>query len=323
MKKTGFLKTVIVTGAKGFVGKELVNYLNTTGKYNVISMVRNNKKDNLLPEKTVFFDLNLNIDHIKDFEGASILIHTAARVHIMKETDPNPLKIFRQLNVEATLELAQQAEKAGIKRFIFLSSIKVNGETNKNNKLFSDKDEPNPEDSYAISKKEAEEALLNFSKTSKMDVVIIRPPLIYGPGVKGNFLTLIKIFSKRIPIPFLKINNRRQFVGISNLISLIHMCMENEKASNQIFLAGDKEALSTTQWVQKIGDLLKNPPVLTPISDKIVVKFFQWMGCNSLAERLFKSLEIDLTKNEKILGWKPEFDIDYELKRTIDHFGSN
>lgn len=227
--------SVLVTGANGFVGSALVPELILQG-YDVKQLVRTKNSYAKSNIKTFYIDsIDNNIDFKKLLAGVDVVIHLAARVHVMREIYSNSLNEYRRINVDATLNLARQAASYGIKRFIFVSSVKVNGELTEKNSQFTADDKPNPADAYSISKMEAETALRMLSKETDMDLVILRPPLIYGPGVKANFFSMMQLLYKNPPLPFGNIKNNRSLVYIYNLVDLILKVIEHPKAPGQIF----------------------------------------------------------------------------------------
>jgi len=307
---------VLVTGSNGFVGKELIRSILSQGIHHPVSGVR--KKDKAVAFDQIqtieLGDLEKAVDRTELLRDIDVIIHTAARVHVMKETSNNPSETYKKINVDATLNLANDAKNSGVKRFIFLSTIKVNGEESSGSS-FKANDTPNPEGDYAISKHKAEEGLFKISKSSKMEVVIIRPPLIYGKGVKGNFDTLIKIVKFNVPLPFLRASqNKRSFVSINNLVDLLILCIDHRNAGNEIFLVSDGEDLSTATLIELIAKgleidiLLFNCP---PLLIRIALTLF---GRSESYSRLFGNLCVSLEKNDTLLSWKPTEDVTSGIK---------
>lgn len=250
-------------------------------------------------------------------ENVEAVIHCAARVHVMDEQAANPLEEFRLTNVEGTIRLARQAALAGVRRFIFISSIKVNGESTDPGQQFHASDKPAPEDAYGQSKLEAEQGLLALAQETGMEVVIIRPPLIYGPGVKGNFASMIKLVDKGLPLPLGAIHNQRLLVGIDNLVDLIIRCIDHPAAANRIFLAGDGEDLSTTELLRAVGRAMGRPARLIPLP----ASFLRWcatlLGKQAMANRLLGSLQVDISQTCEVLDWKPPFTVEEGLNRCF------
>jgi len=314
---------VLITGANGFVGRTVVDSL-LASNYSVKAAVRN--RVNSLPESVIQIeigDLSETTDWADTFVDIDIVIHTAARVHIMDDDVADPLKEFRKVNVQATHDLASKAAADGVKRFIFLSSIKVNGESTKLNHPFKASDELFPTDPYGLSKYEAEKALLEIAKNSEMEVVIIRPPLVYGPGVKANFASMLKFMNKELPLPLGAIYNKRSFIALENLVSLITHCTCIEKtprAANQIFLISDDEDVSTSELLKKVAKALGKKAWLIPIPVSIMSFLAKIIGKSDVANRLFSSLQADSSKARELLSWKPIITMDEQLKKTADAY---
>ena len=247
------------------------------------------------------------------------VIHLAARVHVMNDASADPLAEFRKVNVEGTLNLAGQAAKAGVKRFIFISSIKVNGEHTDLGKPFTEADAANPEDAYGLSKYEAEQGLLLIAQQTGMEVVIIRPPLIYGPGVKANFKSMLHFVKRGIPLPFGIINNKRSFVYLGNLISFIIRCIDHPEAANQVFLVSDGEDLSTTQLLTGCAKALGVKARLLPVPQKIIEFFANLLGKQDMAQRLCGNLQVDISKARHLLNWTPPVSVADGLIETCKH----
>jgi UDP-glucose 4-epimerase len=228
---SGTAPRVAITGERGFIGRALLR------QPGVVSIG--------------LWQLTGSTDYQTSLNGVDAVIHAAARVHVMCETHTDPLAAFRAANVDVTVNLARQAAEAGVKRFIFLSTVKVNGEASLIGKPFTAADLPAPEDPYAISKYEAEQGLIQLARDTAMEVVIVRPPLVYGPGVKGNFQQLIKWLRRGIPLPLKSIENRRSLIALDNLVDLLMVCASHPKAGNKIFLASDGEDLSTQELLRR------------------------------------------------------------------------
>jgi nucleoside-diphosphate-sugar epimerase len=249
--------------------------------------------------------------------GVEVVIHTAARAHIMRDEAADPLAEYRKVNVEGTLSLARQAANAGVRRFIFISSIKVNGEATADARAFSASDEPAPEDAYGVSKLEAEQGLMRLAAETGMAIVIIRPPLVYGPGVKGNFASMIKLVEKGLPLPLGAIHNKRSLVGIDNLVDLIIRCIDHPAAANQVFLVGDGEDLSTTELLHDVGKAMGKSVRLIPVPAEILQFGATLLGKKAMAQRLLGSLQVDISKTRKILDWKPPYTVEEGLRRCF------
>jgi nucleoside-diphosphate-sugar epimerase len=326
---------VFVTGATGFVGRALVEDL-LSKSYEVKALVRQYSETlPLAVEQVVVGDLaDFNLANCegllrKALADIDIIVHVAARVHIMKDNVFEPLVQFRKVNRDATLVLASLAADAGIKRFVFLSSIKVNGENTKPDKYFTPDDINIPSDPYGLSKYEAEQGLLALAKKTELEVVIIRPPLIYGPGVKGNFNTMIKWMNMPLPLPFGAIHNRRSFVALDNLVNLVCLCVDREKshkASNQVLLISDGKDISTTQLLEKVRQVLNcgshsvTKAWLVPVPECILIFFAKALGKADMSKRLFGSLQVDSSKTHELLGWKPVVNMDEQLAKMSKDF---
>ena len=319
-----------VTGATGFVGKALIENL-LSEFHEVKALVRQSSEAlPLAVEQVIVGDLvNLTLSDKSglsrgDFKDVEVIVHTAARVHIINDNASNSLAEFRKVNRDATLVLARLAAESGVKRFIFLSSIKVNGEITGPSKPFTPDDVHVPDDPYGLSKYEAEQGLLALTRETDMDVVIIRPPLIYGPGVKGNFSAMMKWMSKPVPLPFGAIHNQRSFVALDNLVSLISVCIDLEKsfkASNQVLLICDGEDVSTTQLLKKVRQALNfhsslgTKAWLVPVPVWIMATFAKFLGKDHTVNRLFGSLQVDSSKTLDLLGWTPVVTMDEQLAK--------
>jgi nucleoside-diphosphate-sugar epimerase len=309
---------VLVTGANGFVGNSLVTQL-LTNNFEVIGTVRS--KDSILPDGVRRFlipDISDQVDWNTMLEGVNVVIHTAARVHIMVDAAADPLTEFRQVNMIATLNLARQAAKCGVQRFIFLSSIGVND--NNNTRPFTELDKLNPQEPYAVSKWEAELGLLALAEETGMEVVIIRPPLVYGANAPGNFGSLVKWMSKGIPLPFGAIHNQRSLVALDNLVDFITLCADREKspkAVNQVFLISDGEDVSTTTLLQKVARAFGKKPRLIPVPVWLMTFSAKLIGKGDMANRLFGSLQVDSSKARYLLGWQPVVTMDEQLSKMV------
>lgn len=313
---------ILVTGANGFVGQRLVSALLRQG-YKVSCAQRNspNKKEKKpgceyyavgdLTEMPVWDEALSDVDSI---------VHLAARVHVMQETATDPVAEFRKANVEPTLKLARAAIKKKVRRFVYISTIKVNGEQTED-AAFTEKDVPNPIDPYARSKLEAERGLIELAQKSGMDVVIIRPVLVYGPGVKGNVLKLLQLIEKGTPLPFKGINNQRSLLALDNLIDLIILCNRHPEAANQIFLATDGHDISTERLVKLCADSMHRRPRLfrVPVTLRHVLARFS-SRFRKLERRLYGSLQADSSKARALLGWQPPKSVEQGLADTVNGY---
>jgi nucleoside-diphosphate-sugar epimerase len=308
---------ILLTGATGFLGSRLATALQSKTDVRLTVTLR----------RTVEIDA----DHIIEVQGLDtstdwspalayqqVVIHAAARAHNTKDDVVDPLTEYRRVNVDGTINLARQAAAAGVKRFIFISSIKVNGEQTQPVKPFTADDIPSPEDDYGISKAEAEVALQQVADKTGMEVVIIRPPLIYGPGVKGNFFNLIKVVQKGIPLPLGVVNNQRSLVAIDNLVDLIITCIDHPSAANQVFLASDGQDLSTTELLKGVAVAMGKPSRLIPVPMSLLMLVASLLGKRAVAQRLLGSLQVDISKARDLLGWEPPISVQEGLRRCFE-----
>ena len=309
-------KSVFVTGGSGFVGRRLVQQLRDDSR--AVTVAVRNGSASLTPPVFQFDGLLAYQDWAEGVVGHDVVIHSAARVHVMDEQSAEPLAEFRKVNVDGTLNLARQSAAAGVKRFIFISSIKVNGEATLNGKTFFASDKPVPEDAYGQSKLEAEQGLIQLAANTGMEMVIIRPPLVYGPGVKGNFASMIKLVEKGLPLPLGAIHNKRSLIGIDNLVDLIIRCIDHPAAANQVFLAGEGEDLSTTELLRGVGQAMGKPARLIPVPAGLLQFGAMLLGKEAMAQRLLGSLQLDISKTCELLDWKPPYTVEEGLKRCFE-----
>ena len=315
---------ILVTGANGFVGSALVRYLSLSNSYVVVGMVRNGSKFlSDIPIERRYFDLSNNDSSVDDLNDIDVIIHVAARVHQMDDRSANPLAEFMDINCHGTLNLATQAVKAGVKRFIFLSSIKVNGEKSHPDKPFRYDDPHNSEDNYGKSKSEAELGLLKIARESKLEVCIIRPPLVYGPGVIANFSSLIKWASKNIPVPFGSIQNKRSFVAIDNLVSLIVTCINHPKAVNTVFLVSDDSDMSVPRLYSIITNAHGKKARLFKINILLLKGIFRLIGKGAMINRLCDDLRVDINHTKASLDWVPVISVSDGIKQCVYPVNSN
>lgn len=314
---------ILVTGSSGFVGQSLIKRLTTEFEpSSIIAGVRNQSLDlDLRASSMEIGDLSNEINLIHMLQGVDVVVHCAGRVHVMNDRSPDALAEFRRINVQGTVNLARQAAEAGVKRFIFLSSIKVNGELTEKGKPFTADDEPAPKDPYGISKYEAEQALRRIASDSRMEFVVIRPPLVYGPGVKANFESMMKWLAKGIPLPLGAITgNRRSMVALDNLIDLIVTCLNHPNSANQLFLVSDGEDISTTDLLIHMGKSLERPARLFYVPLAILKIGAFLMRKKPIYQRLTGSLQLDISKTQKLLDWTPPVTLDEGLRRVAKGF---
>lgn len=303
---------IFITGSTGFVGKALLNYLSTKG-FLLVAPVRkplnsfpNNVDMPLISDIADFSD-----NHCHWLNGCGVVVHIAAKAHV-KGVD---LSEFRRVNTLATLNLARFSARSGVKRFVFLSSIGVNGTCNTSSFLFDDR--PSPTEDYAVSKLEAEVGLKKIAEETGMEVVIIRPPLIYGPGAPGNFGTLLKVAKKNLPLPLGAIDNKRSFVAIDNLVDLIVNCIDNPAAANQTFLVSDDEIISTSELLKKITLAAGKKPMLMPVPVSVLKFLAGCLGRKAVVDRFTSSLTVDIEHTKKTLGWNPIISLDEGIRRCF------
>ncbi len=314
------LRSVLVTGGTGFVGSALMSELSKL-EYDLRQLVRAEKKQDDSKVNRFYIDgLDSDVDLSDPLKDVDVVIHLAARVHVMDEKNENPHAEYRRINVESTMNLARQAAHLGVKRFIFISSVKVNGELTEKDILFRANDKPNPQDPYGISKLEAESALMQLSKETGMEVVVVRPPLVYGPKVKANFLSMMKWLHKSIPMPFGKIDNKRSLVFIDNLVDLLIRLIDHPKAAGQVFLVSDDHDVSTTALLKSMSFALGKKTLLIPVPVFLLQAVFFLMGKSSLSQRLLGSLRLDISKTKEILDWTPPVSFEEGIKRTAMSF---
>ncbi|MDS1041746.1 SDR family oxidoreductase [Pseudomonas aeruginosa] len=311
---------VLVTGATGFIGAALVNSLCSSGQYKVWAGCR--RRGGAWPRGVTPLLLGeLGSSVAWDAESAiDTVVHCAARVHVMSETASDPLVEFRKANVQGTLDLAREAVSRGVRRFIFISSIKVNGEGTEPGRPYTADSPPNPVDPYGVSKREAEQALLDLAEETGLEVVIIRPVLVYGPGVKANVQTMMRWLKRGVPLPLGAIHNRRSLVSLDNLVDLIITCIEHPAAVGQVFLVSDGEDLSTTELLRRMGRALGAPARLLPVPASWIGAAAKVLNRQAFARRLCGSLQVDIMKTRQVLGWTPPVGVDQALEKTARSF---
>ena len=300
---------LLITGANGFVGSALCAKAKET--FSIIAATR-----------AEVGEIDKHTDWQTLLQGVDVVVHLAARVHIMNDNSKDPLNDFRLVNVEGTLNLAQQAVQAGVKRFIFISSIKVNGESTLLGQPFTADDAPNPQDAYGQSKYEAELALKQLAEKTGLEVVIIRPPLVYGVGVKANFYSMMCWLNRSVPLPLGAIKNKRSLVALDNLVDLILTCTTHANAVNQTFLVSDDEDLSTTDLLRRMAKALGKKAYLLPIPSGLLEFAVRLIGKQAIAQRLCGSLQLDISKTRQLLNWTPPVSVDTALAQTARAFHS-
>ncbi|WP_428845577.1 UDP-glucose 4-epimerase family protein [Enterovibrio norvegicus] len=309
---------LFVTGGTGFVGRQVVDAATLVGWLSVFqSRLKNERANSFVMPK-----IDSESDWSSVLNDVDVVVHCAARVHQMNEslTPEETLATYLETNTLGTLNLAKQAADAGVKRFIFISSIKVNGEYTLENEAFNISAQPSPCDSYGVSKYEAEVGLREIAEKTGMDVVIIRPPLVYGPGVKANFLAMMNLVQKRIPLPFGAIRNRRSLVYIENLVSLVILCCEHPNAANKTFLVSDNDDVSTTRMLNEIAKGMGRKSLLIPVPQKAIEFAAKLLGKSHIADRVCGNLQLDISDTMNTLAWKPPFSFEQGIQRTVSAY---
>lgn len=313
-------KSILVTGGNGFIGAALIQQLAERRIGQVRAAVRKNVASCADAETIVVGGIYGATDWHAALVGVDTVVHAAARVHVMRDVEADALQAFRKVNVDGSLNLARQAAQAGVKRFVFISSVKVNGEATVAGAPYRAGDMPAPVDAYGLSKLEAEQGLRQVALETGMELVIIRPVLVYGPGVKANFLSMMKWLYRGVPLPFGAIDNRRSLVFLFNLVDLIMVCLEHPRAAGETFLASDGEDVSTTQLLCKLARALGKPARLLPVPASWIRALAVMLGRGKVAQRVLGSLQVDIEKNRELLGWEPPISLDQGLKLTAQSF---
>ncbi|WP_313296023.1 SDR family oxidoreductase [Pseudomonas sp.] len=308
---------IILTGASGFVGRAVLQVLSSTADLAVIIPLRTPMR--AMPDGVLSYPIHdLTDDQSAQFavHRPDVVVHCASRVHIMSDKSADPLAEFRRVNVDGTLALARAASDAGARRFIFVSSIKVNGEETQPGRPYRSDDEPKPIDPYGISKLEAERGLLAHGAATGMEIVIIRPVLVYGHGVRANFLNMMRWLDRGVPLPFAAIRNKRSLVALGNLVDLIVTCVDHPAAAGQVFLVSDGDDLSTPDLLQRMASALNKPARLLPIPSWMLDAGAKLLGKGALSRRLCGSLQVDISSTQERLGWQPPLGVDDALRAT-------
>ena len=312
----------MVTGANGFIGTPVCEHLLSIGR-KVQGAIRS-------PDRSVTMAAGCKSISVGDIgpqtfwgdalAGVEAVVHLAARVHIRHDARAAKLSTYRHINTEGTLNLARQCAAAGVRRFIFLSSIKVNGERTDSGRPFRPEDKPDPADSYGISKMEAEKSLLNLADETGMEVVIIRPPLVYGPGVKANFLRLMKLVDTGIPLPLASINNRRSLIYLENLVDAVCTCIDHPNSAGKIFLVSDGEDLSTPDLLRLLAKAMGKPARLIPVSNFFLSWIAKLSGRFNPFRKIAGSLTVDISKTRKDIGWLPPYSVENGIQETVNWY---
>jgi UDP-glucose 4-epimerase len=306
---------ILITGATGFVGSHLLQMALAQNR-EVICPIRASKNATSHSRASQIQNIDRQTDWQPHLNNVHTVIHCAARVHVMNDTATDPLAAFREVNLYGSLRLAEQAAAAGVRQFIYLSSVKVNGEMTIDGQAFSENDPPSASDPYGISKQEAEAALLALGQRSGMAITIIRPPLVYGKGVAANFLSLLIWVKKQIPLPLGSIHNQRSFVFVKNLCDFILHCVQDPRAFNQIFLVSDGRDLSTTELLQEAAKALEVPSRLLPFPVSLMTFAAKLIGKKNITDRLCQSLRVDSQKAQKQMMWTPPYTIQQGLRES-------
>lgn len=315
------MNTVMLTGSTGFVGSALLAELKRLPDFRVVSAVRSDAS-NSSDDVVVVGNIDGTTDYSSALSGVNVVVHAAARAHIMHDEVVNPLEEYRKVNVEGTLNLAKQAAAAGVKRFVYISSIKVNGESTTGLSASTEVDSTRPEDPYGVSKYEAEVGLRLLAKETGLEVVIIRPPLVYGPGVKANFLSLLKLSATGLPLPFGSVNNKRSMVYVGNLVDLIVRCINHPSAANETFLVSDGDDVSLRSLLTMMRSAMGRSARLVPVPVGLFKLAGALTGRRGVVDRLVGDLQVDSTKARKLLEWEPPFTVIQGIEVTVADFMS-
>jgi nucleoside-diphosphate-sugar epimerase len=310
---------VLVTGATGFVGTALCRELTARG-ITLRRAVRRTAASMMNDVDVVVGELGALTEWDEALRNVDVVIHLAARTHVMHDTFPDPLAEYRRINVAATQALAKAAGNAGVRRFIFLSSVKVNGEKT-GGRPFTERDTPLPEDDYGVSKWEAEQALQQIAAAFTMETVVLRSPLLYGPGVKGNFLSLMRAIDRRLPLPFASVRNRRSLLYVGNLVDAIVACLDHPAAAGKTYLLADDEGVSTHDLVRAIAGALGKPARLLPFSPALLKLAGAMFNRSAAMSRLLGSLQVDSGKIRDELDWRPGCTMAEGLRETVQKSG--
>ncbi|SFX97527.1 SDR family oxidoreductase [Janthinobacterium sp. TB1-E2] len=311
----------LVTGASGFVGRALTQYLGAQAGTHVVCAARRHIPCTA-PNMT-FFQCNDALetqDWHTALNGVEVVIHLAARVHVMQDTAASPADEFRRINVQGSINVARQAADAGTRRFIFISSLKVNGEQTRPGHPFQANDAANPQDPYGISKHEAEQALLAIGRETGMEIVILRPPLIYGPGVRANFERLMRLVQRGVPLPFGAVHNVRSMVALENFVDLIALSTWHAQAPGKIFLVSDDHDVSIAQLLRMLAKGMKKYIWLIPIPPALIVALACLAGKSMDASRLLDSLQVDISETKRTLNWQPPYAMQEAINKTVTSF---
>lgn len=311
---------IAITGATGFIGRNLLRRL----QHATVIAIGRRKPDGLAGDSFYTLPIDQHIDYSNALIDVDVVIHCAARAHVMDDEVRNPLEEYRAVNTAGTIKLAQQAASKGVKRFVFISSVKVNGEKTEPHDAFLPMVSQAPKDHYALSKFEAEEGLKQLAEITGMEVVIIRLPLVYGPGVKANFASLIKLAVSGMPLPFGGITqNRRSLVSVDNLVDLIVTCIDHKNAANETFLVSDNEDLSTADILQRLAKACGRQGRLLPVPVSLIKFACKLIGKPGIYQRLCGSLQVDISNTIEKLDWLPPYTVDESFAKAVNYYLEN
>ena len=321
--------SLLVTGANGFVGSALCVEAALRG-HNVRAALRSHAPVAGAKDVVAVGDIDGQTDWHAALHGIDVIIHLAARVHVMREAAADPLAAFRSVNVQGTENLARQAARAGVKRLVYVSSIKVNGEGcphplplshgERGERVYRESDAPNPQGPYAVSKWQAEQALQRIARETGLEVVIIRPPLIYGPGVKGNFISLLAAIERGIPLPVASVHNKRSLIYLGNLVDALILCAVHPAAAGKTYLVSDGEDIPTPELIRRLGRAMGHPAGLFPLPPGLLKLGGRLLGKAGQVERLLGSLRVDSEKIRRELDWRPPYSMQQGLQATADWY---
>ena len=305
---------VLVTGASGFVGRRLCARLAEDGRFQVRGTTRRPYSPPAGVESVLVRELGPDTEWTSALAGVSVVVHLAARVHVMHDSSANPLDDFRRVNVSGTETLVRQAVAAGVRRVVYLSSAKVNGESG----IHSEADPPRPQGPYAISKYEAEQVLHRVARETGLETVIVRPPLVYGPGVRANFQALVRVVRSGVPLPFGAVRNGRSLVALDNLVDFIITCVTHPAAAGETFFVSDGDDLSTAELIRRIARAFGRSARLLSVPESLLYAAAAVAGKRAAAQKTLGSLRVDISKAKRLLGWVPPCTVDDELRRIAE-----
>lgn len=315
------LLRVMVTGANGFVGQALCAEVIQRG-FHIRGATRSVCELPVGVEPVIVGEIDGKTDWTSALHSVDVVIHLAARVHVMKDAAADPLAEFLKVNLHGTVDLAEQAARAGVRRFVYVSSIKVNGERTDEAAPFTELDEPNPQDPYGISKWRSEQALQRIAQETGLEVVIVRPPLVYGPGVKGNFAQMLKVLNRGIALPLSAVTNLRSLIYVENLVDALILCATHPAAAGQTYLVSDGEDISTTDLLRQLGTAMDHPAHLFPSHPALLKLAGRLTGKAEQVERLLGSLRVDNGRICRELDWTPPYTLEQGLRATASWYRS-